>query len=298
MNPGPVVVVGDLMVDVVAVAGGPLAPGSDVAAEVRWRGGGAGANVAAWLAHEGVAVTLAARAGDDAAGHGAVAELRAGGVATAVTHDPEAATGTCVVLVAPGGERTMLPDRGANLALAPGDLPATAFVPGGHLHLSGYVLLDPGCLPAGLAAVGLARRAGMTVSVDPASEAPLRACGPRRFLGWAGWPGVLLPNAQEAAALTGLGDPEAAARALTAHADEVVVTLGAAGALWTDGAALHRVPAAAPEGLVLDTTGAGDAFAAGWIAARRRGAGPEAALTSAVALAARALTGPGARPGG
>lgn len=297
MTPGPVVVVGDLMVDVVAVAGGPLQPGSDVAAEVSWSGGGAGANVAAWLAREGVAVTLAARVGDDAPGREAVAALRAAGVEPAVTHDLAAPTGTCVVLVAPGGERTMLPDRGANLALAPGDLPAAAFTPGGHLHLSGYVLLHPGCRPAGLAALRLARRAGMTVSVDPASAAPLRACGPARVLEWADGAGVVLAQRTGGRGAHGPGGSGGCGAGAERHADEVVVTLGAGGALWTDGSALHRVPAAVPDRPVVDTTGAGDAFAAGWIAARRRGVDPEAALTAAVALATRALSRTGARPG-
>jgi ribokinase len=104
---------------------------------------------------------------------------------------------------------------------------------------------------------------------------------------------VLLPNRDEAAVLTGQADPAAAARALTLHAREVVVKLGADGALWTDGRALERV-AAAPARAV-DTTGAGDAFAAGLLAARLAGAGPRAALEAGAALAARAVERPGGR---
>jgi sugar/nucleoside kinase (ribokinase family) len=292
----PVLVVGDLMVDVVAVAAEPVRRGTDTRASVALRGGGAGANVAAWLAGAGVPVTLAARAGDDAAGRAAVAELAAAGVDARVALDPEAATGTCVVLVEPGGERTMLPDRAANLALSPADLPAAAFAPGAHLHLSGYVLLDAGCRPAGLAALERARAAGMSISVDPASAAPLLACGPERVLEWLDRIDVLLPNADEALALTGERDPERAAVALAARAGEVVVTLGAQGALWSDGERVRRVPAAAARAAPVDTTGAGDAFAAGWIAAVRDGCAPERALRRATALAARAVARPGARP--
>jgi sugar/nucleoside kinase (ribokinase family) len=299
-RPPGVVVVGDVMVDVVAIAAEPLQRGSDTRAAVALRGGGGGANVAAWLAAAGSPVTLVSRVGDDAAGRAAVAELADAGVDARVAVDGAAATGTCVVLVEPGGERTMLPDRGANLTLSAADLPAAAFAPGGHLHLSGYVLLHPGCRPAGLAALDRARRAGMTISVDPASAAPLRACGAERVLRWIGAVDALLPNADEATALTGTDDPTAAARLLAQRsgAAAVVVTLGAAGALCTDGGgAVHRVsPAPGVAGTVVDTTGAGDAFAAGWIAARRAGAGPEQALQDAGALAARAVATPGGRP--
>ena len=292
----PVVVVGDLMVDVVAVAQEALAHASDTAARVHWAGGGGGANVAAWLAAGGTPVVLVARAGDDVAGRAAVAELEAGGVDVRVALDPDRSTGTCVVLVAPGGERTMLPDRGANLALAPGDLPGEVLAAGGHLHLSGYTLLDPGCRPAGLAALRRARAAGMSVSIDPASAAPLAACGAEAVLPWIGGADVLLPNLDEARVLTGEGDPERAARALVhaAGAREVVVTLGAGGALWTDGAAIVRAPAAAAT--VVDSTGAGDAFTAGWLAARRAGLEPAAALRAGCAAGAAAVARPGARP--
>ena len=293
----PVVVVGDLMVDVVAAAAEPLAHASDTEARVRWTGGGAAANVAAWLAAGGVPVALVARAGADVAGRGAVAELAAAGVDARVALDEDRATGTCVVVIGADGERTMLPDRGANLALAPDDLPAELFRRGGHLHLSGYVLLHDGPRAAGLCALDHAQEAGMTISIDPASAAPLRACGVDRVLDWIAGAGTLLPNRDEARVLTGEDDPEAAARALAARADasEVVVTLGAEGALWTDGREVVRVDAPHVE-RVVDTTGAGDAFAAGWLAARRSGADPSAALTAACALGARAVARPGARP--
>jgi len=292
-----IVVVGDLMVDVVAAAAAPLAHASDTHARVRWTGGGAAANVAAWLAEAGAPVALVARAGDDVAGRAAVAQLRDAGVDVRVALDGERATGTCVVVIGADGERTMLPDRGANLALAPGDLPAELFVGGAHLHLSGYVLLHDGPRAAGLRALEHAREAAMTISIDPASAAPLQASGPERVLGWIAGADLLLPNLDEAQVLTGEREPEAAGRALAARAGarEVVVTLGAGGALWTDGRTLVRVDAA-PVGAVVDTTGAGDAFAAGWLAARRGGADPAEALRAACALGARAASRPGARP--
>jgi ribokinase len=276
----PVVVLGDLMVDVVARMSGPLAHGSDTPAAVSHRPGGAGANVAAWLAVAGAPVALVARAGDDGAGRTAVDKLRGHGVdVSGVVFDPERSTGTCVVLVAPDGERTMLPDAGANAALSVEDLPD--FEGGAHLHLAGYTLLRDGPpRESALEALRRARAAGMTISLDPSSAAPLRAFGPERFLALAGPVDVLLPNREEAAVMG----------SLTSRAREVVVTLGPDGAAWTDGARQVASPAAAT-GPVADTTGAGDAFTAGFLAAWLDGAAPADALGAGNALAARALGG-------
>ena len=82
--------------------------------------------------------------GDDPLGRESVVALHGCGVTTYVSHDHERTTGTCVVLVEPGGERSMLPDSGANATLTPADLPHEPFRPGAHLHLSGYTLLNEG----------------------------------------------------------------------------------------------------------------------------------------------------------
>ena len=131
----------------------------------------------------------------------------------------------------------------------------------------------------------------MSVSVDPSSSALLSA----EFLDWADGAGLLLPNAPEAEALTGLGDPEQAARVLADRFPEVAVTLGAEGALWTDGDEVLRVPAERV-GAVTDSTGAGDAFAAGLLSARVAGVPVAEALAAGCGLAARAVTQVGGRP--
>jgi sugar/nucleoside kinase (ribokinase family) len=282
-----VVVVGDLMVDVVAALPGELARGSDTPAPIAQHQGGSGANVAAWLAEAGARVAFAGRAGADPLGDAAVAAL--GGVELAVERDGERPTGTCIVLVHPGGERTMIPDAGANDALELPELPA-----GEHLHVTGYGLLRPGSRPAMLRALALARERGMSVSADPSSAAPLAA--EPAFLDWVAGAGLLLPNADEARVLTGEADPERAARALAGGSREAVVKLGADGALWSDGERVLRAPAAAAD--VVDTTGAGDAFAAGLLAARAGGAEPAEQLAAGCALAARAVGVRGARAGG
>lgn len=282
-------VVGDVMTDVVAALSGPVAHGSDTPARITLRGGGAGANVAVWLARAGAAVTLIGSVGADAAGGAVAAEMHAEGVDARLAIDPVRATGTCVVLVEPGGERSMLPDAGANAALEAVALPHDA----AHLHLAGYALLHPGSRPAAQALLATARAAGLSASVDPASAAPLRRAGPALFLEWSAGAGLLLPNRDEAAALTGIADPAAAAHALTAHAREVVVKLGGEGALWTDGKTVVRAPAV--DLRVSDTTGAGDAFAAGLVAARVAGAAPAEALAAGCLLAGEAVVREGGR---
>ena len=289
------VVVGDLMTDVVARTGGPLRHGSDTAAEITTHGGGSGANTASWLCAEGAGCAYVGRVGDDAMGRVWIEGLAAQGVEPHLALDPGRATGTVVVIVDPDGERTMLPDAGANAALSPGDLPDGLFASGRHLHLSGYTLLNDGSRAAGLVSFDLARRRGMTISVDPASAGPIDDVGRERFLGWISGADVLLANELEVAALTGLSDPEQAARALAASFGEVVVKLGPDGALWVRGdEPAVLAPAVAVE--VVDTTGAGDCFAAGFLPAWLAGAPPLDALTAGCALAARVVTRPGARP--
>jgi sugar/nucleoside kinase (ribokinase family) len=253
------VVLGDLMVDVVTRVSEPLANGSDTAAHISVQGGGSAANVAAWAAWLGTPVSLVCRVGRDDRGRAAVDELR--GVDVRVTVDYERPTGTCVVLVEPGGERTMLPDPGAN------DAPLGEIPLGKHLHVVGYALLREGPRASALAAIDQAREAGMTVSVDPSSWALLR-------------PGaipavdLLLPNEREAGLVEG----------------DMVVKLGARGARWGD----LEVPAEPVD--VVDTTGAGDAFAAGFLGARLDGADRREALEAGCRVAARVVGQVGARP--
>jgi sugar/nucleoside kinase (ribokinase family) len=287
-----IVVLGDVMVDVVVRLAGPLASGSDAPARISFHGGGSAANVAAWLASEEPDPLLVGRLGDDARGEGVRRELVEAGVDARMAVDPDWPTGTCIVLVAADGERTMAPDPGANDHLAAEDLPDELLVAGGHLHVSGYALLRPGSRDAARTAIARARARRMSVSVDPSSAALLTG----EFCDLAEGAQLLLPNQAEARVLTGEDDPERAALMLARRFPEVVVKLGAEGALWCAGT---HVVWAGPEAVAagaVDTTGAGDAFAAGLIIARMDGAQPEAALAAACRLASRAVGTPGARP--
>jgi sugar/nucleoside kinase (ribokinase family) len=292
-----IVVVGDLMTDTVAHATLPLAKGSDTPATVTMHGGGSGANVAAWLAVDGAEVAFVGRRGSDIAGRNRDMELMGYGVDARLVMDPERPTGTCVVMVTHKGDHTMMSDPGANAALSPDDLPKDLFTPGSHLHVSGYTLINQSSRPAALAACQFAARAGMTVSVDAASFAPVERAGAEPFLQMSNGASLLFVNAAEATVLTGRDDPEQAARVLNAWYPQVVMKLGPEGALFYSGGRPDPVRAPAqPVERILDGTGAGDAFCAGFLPAWLNKKPPGEALASGCRLAAQALAMLGARP--
>ncbi|MEV0619227.1 sugar kinase [Nonomuraea sp. NPDC050404] len=292
-----VVVVGDLMTDAVARARYALARASDTPAIVTMHGGGSGANISSWLAVEGAEVAFIGRRGADITGRNRDMELMGYGVDARLVMDPERPTGTCVVLVTHKGERTMLSDPGANAALSPEDLPRDLFVSGAHLHLSGYTLINEGSRDAGLAALDMARHAGMSISVDCASSAPLDRTGAEPFLEWTNGAKLLFANIDQAKVLTGRDDAEAAAKVLTAWFPQVVIKMTAEGALWYSNGRPDPVHVAAdPVDKIVDGTGAGDAFCAGFLPAWLEGKPPAEALSSGCRLAAKAIMHLGARP--
>ncbi|RVX43384.1 sugar/nucleoside kinase (ribokinase family) [Nonomuraea polychroma] len=292
-----VVVVGDLMTDAVARARYALARASDTPAIVTMHGGGSGANIASWLAVEGAEVAFIGRRGADITGRNRDMELMGYGVDARLVMDPERPTGTCVVLVTHKGERTMLSDPGANAALSPEDLPRDLFTSGSHLHLSGYTLINEGSRDAGLAALDMARRSGMSISVDCASSAPLERTGAEPFLEWTDGAKLLFANTDQAKVLTGRDDAEAAAKVLTAWFPQVVIKMNAEGALWFGNGRPEPVHVAAePVDKIVDGTGAGDAFSAGFLPPWLEGKPPAESLTSGCRLAAKAIMHLGARP--
>jgi len=291
-----IVVVGDLMTDTVARAGLPLAKASDTPATVTVHGGGSGANVAAWLAVEGAEVAFVGRRGADIAGRNRDMELMGYGVDARLVMDPERPTGSCVVMITHRGDHTMLSDPGANAAFSPDDLPKDLFTRGGHLHMSGYTLINEGSRGAVLAAMDSARRAGMSMSVDGGSAAPLERLGGEPFLEMTNGTTLLFVNSEQAHVLTGREDPLQAARVLTAWYPQVVVKLGPDGALFANGRPepVHA-PAEAMEAL-MDTTGSGDAFGAGFLMSWLDQKPVLEALVNGCRLAARARAVVGARP--
>jgi sugar/nucleoside kinase (ribokinase family) len=280
-----VLVVGDAGLDVIAVHDKQIAYGDDTRARIRITMGGAGANTATWLAALGADVILVSRIGDDSAGRQVRSELSAAGVRCALAVDPTAPTCCVVVLVGPDGQRTMLPDHGAGALLRPEDLTPALTAESRHLHLSGYVVLNPRSRDAALAMLAAARAAGLTTSVDPQSAALLT--DPGAFLEWIRGVDLLLPNKDELARLSSGLDP-------LAFVGAVAVTAGADGATWIDRTTTVSVPAAQVS--CVDSTGGGDAFNAGLLHAWLAGEPPEAALRAGIRVASRAVSEVGATP--
>ncbi len=244
---------GDLMLDVIVRLEEPLARGDDVRSQTRTGAGGQAANVAAWAASLGAAARCIAKRGDDAAGELVARELGGHGVEL-VGPVATGATGVVVSIVGADGDRSMASDRGVAPSLEPEELDA-AWLECDVLHLSGYALLREPISHAALLAVRLARERGARVSVDVAAWTEIRAFGPVRFreLLDAIAPDVLFATEAEWEMLGGAY--------LTAPTG--VIKRGARGAIVvTEDARLDLAPVAAE---VVDTTGAGDALAAGFL---------------------------------
>jgi sugar/nucleoside kinase (ribokinase family) len=286
-----ILLIGDVMTDVIVRPEGPMAKGSDRRATIAVEPGGSAANQAAWLASFGVAVDFDARVGSSDV-NAEAARLNQAGVTPHLIGDSERPTGKLVALIDPNGERSFFTDRGANDTLCPADIPDELIAGAELIHLSGYSFFAPSPRAAVL---DVMRRAGATpVSVDPASAEFLREVGPEAFLAWSKGAAILFPNEDEAAVLTGAGDPETQCARLAALYPLVVLKRGASGAVAAAGAARWRVAAPAIE--VVDTTGAGDAFVAAFLAARLQGAEIEVALKRAVAAGSTATRFVGGRP--
>jgi sugar/nucleoside kinase (ribokinase family) len=163
------------------------------------------------------------------------------------------------------------------------------------LHVSGYLLFEEPSRSAVRTLWDQALGAGLPASVDPASAAGLSAVNPRLFLEWTLGAQLFFPNLDEGRLLTGCEEPEAIVEALLESFAVVALKLGPDGALAgsVDGRRV-RVPAASTE--VVDSTGAGDAFAGGFLAAWVAGADLAECAARAVTTAARAVSRVGGRP--
>ena len=289
--PPRVVVVGDLVLDVVLAPSIDLARGTDVTGRVVMRQGGSASTTARWLGRLGMRPVLACAVGRDATGRALVADVAGDGVDVRAVRVAGVPTGRIGVLVEPGGERSFVTERGAALKLRPEDLRAEWFAGAAAVHLPAYSLLDQPLGLAGLAAAKLGHEAGALVTVDLSSSAPLLANGRRAALRLieAAAPDLLFATRDEARALLGPKREEK----LIELAPAAVVKRGRKGAtvLLLERGDMLRFEVATTPVRSEDSTGAGDAFdagfLAGWLEARRKGLAESAALQRGAVLGNR-----------
>jgi sugar/nucleoside kinase (ribokinase family) len=277
------VAVGDLVEDIIVWSDAPARHATDNSCVVRRSRGGSAANVAVFAS-----ALMPARfigcVGEDPAADVLTSELAGHGVDVRVQR--RGRTGTVVVLIDSAGERTMYPDRAASADLA--EVPEAWLESAAVLHAPSYCFAAE---PAAASVLGLirhARRAGVPVSLDASSTGMIEAYGLARYLNLVESirPSVFFANAQEARLLD-VTRPQFAATM-------TVVKNGAGSTIVTSPGGVPRAVPVQEAAAARDSTGAGDAFAAGFLAARTRGANPVEATSAGHDLAGSVLFAPGA----
>jgi len=205
-------------------------------------------------------------------------------------------TGRCLILVTPDAQRTMNTSPGASHELSPKALDEELIRSAAILYLEGYLWGPEQPRAAMLRAAEIAHQAGRSVAFTLSESLciPGRREGVQGMID-AGTVDLLFANEDEVMHLTGSGDLERALEQLSAKVATLIVTCGPAGAIGIENKQRTEIPAA-PVGKVVDTTGAGDLFAAGFLAARCRGHGLERCLQAGSLAAAEIISHFGARP--
>ena len=267
---------GDLLLDVVVRLREPLPRDGEAGAVTRVGAGGQAANVAAWAAELGAQARFVGKRAHDAAGRLVADEVARRGV-TVLGPLVEGRTGVVVSLAEPGGLRSMASDRGVAPELRAEELEIAWLRGCDALHLSGYALFRPPVDQAGAKAAGAVRQQGGRISVDLSSAEAIAAFGPDRLR-------ERLRQLEPDVVFATEGELDALGGEVSAAA--VVRKRGSSGIVVEADGRATQLPAVSVDEVV-DTTGAGDALAAGFLVG-----GPELGL----AAAARCVAKLGAMP--
>lgn len=258
--------------------------------EARVHAGGSCCNTMVGVATLGGTAALIGAVGDDKHASVFEAELRKRGVEPCLVRYP-GSTGSCVVLLTPDAERTMNTHLGVSSLLNAGDISPNIILRGKFLHLEGYLWDTPGQRRAALAAMDIASAASIPVSLDLADPFAVErhADAFREILDRVD---ILFANEREASLFTG-AEPEEAVRLLGKRVPFVAVKLGARGSLISFKGEMHAVPAypVTP----VDTTGAGDMYAAACLFGLARGYAPAQIGRLASYASARVVSQEGAQ---
>ena len=284
--------IGDLALDVISQLKEPINYGNDTASRISSHPGGQAANVATWITRTHSKAQLVARVGNDPVGFALISDLDKYGVEHMNLMHSGRPTGVVVILVDSNGERTMFPDNGANADLEVSDLPPLDDVDG--VYVSGYALLDFRSREAVLSMIAKIKAAGKPIYFDPTTTGAMKIVSRDEVLSWVKLMDGILLNSEEALYLGDAKDVETAEKNLTAYTPLVVIKLGSRGAMAVHKEIIAKVSAVTTN--VVDTTGAGDSFAAGFIPKWLETNDLEAALSAGTALAAKCVATVGARP--
>lgn len=287
-----IVALGDLMLDIAVRSSAFVLHGTDCTVQASISPGGSAANFAVWAARLGAEVGLIAKVGDDLFGHALLHDLEHEKVVHRVTIGKET-TGFTLMILDQNGERTMLAARGANAMLSTNDLDWALLDHADWLHLTAYSFLEEKPREASLAAIHHLKRRGKPVSLDPSSASYLQGIGPAAFFTLTKGVDVLFPNLEEGRILTGESEPERILHALLQHFPMVALKMGVDGAIAGNGNTIAYHPGFAVP--IVDTTGAGDAFAAAFVVTWLAQHDLAAALREGNRIAAGVVQAPGAR---
>jgi sugar/nucleoside kinase (ribokinase family) len=288
-----VLCIGDVMLDVIVQTATKINYGSDTPSKISTHGGGAAGNVAAWAAVSGSATHIVARVGSDPAGVAVISEFDIFGVLHKNLIVENAHTGVVVVLVDPNGERTMFPETGANSGLTPADLPD--LVDFEAVYLSGYALLDEASRPGVLLMIDEIKKKDLPIFFDPATVGGMSQVPIEEVRSWLPLMDILIMNEEEATFLSGEIHFKDALNSLLQVAPTVVIKLGPDGAIGNV-RGKQPVEIAAVPTKVIDTTGAGDSFAGGYITTWVTDKDLRSCMQAGARVAAQCVAIVGARP--
>ena len=254
--------IGDAALDVIVKMQTEINVGSDTTSHISMHGGGAAANTGTWLSELGHSVYFSCRLGDDAAGHAISSEFDLWKIEHRKKFLENEKTGVVVVLVDNKGERTMFPDSGANSGISESDLPSLQGFDAAYL--SGYSLFNPASTSGVLQMVNQIKKASIPLIFDPASVGTMMSFGRERAIENLAPMDIAIMNEDEARYIADCHSLHDALQYITSIVPIAVIKTGSSGAIAQ---IRGEKPVTSHIDAInaVDTTGAGDAFAAGFI---------------------------------
>ncbi|MBU5266837.1 carbohydrate kinase family protein [Virgibacillus proomii] len=284
-----ITVIGDLVVDII-VKKGKTNYGTDTKGMIHFKPGGQANNVAAYISREGIECTLIGKVGNDPFGEFLIQKSIKSGVQPKISKVDQDKTGSIIVMINENnGERSMISDRGANLTLNDKDIPND--LEADLIYLSGYSFFDENTRTAAFKAKNQAQMMEKMIALDPSSIFFLKE-HKKEFLSFMRGITFFFPNYEEGVLLTSQSEPFEIIKKLKSIVKYPILTLGDQGCIYWDGKSIKHIPALKVE--AIDTTGAGDSFVAGFLAAYQKKQDINQSIKHAIELSSTVVTSIGA----